>query len=70
MTNENAQTNEAVSTEAAIADTADWRASLPEDIRGAKALESVKDVDSLAKQFLDAQSHIGNSIRITSEEAG
>ena len=70
MSEENAQTNEAVSTEATIAETADWRSSLPEDIRGAKALESVKDVDSLAKQFLDAQSHIGNSIRIPGEEAG
>ena len=70
MSEANAQTNEAVSTEATIADTADWRASLPEDIRGAKAFESVKDVDSLAKQFLDAQSHIGNSIRIPGEEAG
>ncbi len=70
MTNENAQTNEAVSTEASIADTNDWRSSLPEDIRSAKAFDSVKDIASLGKQFLDAQSHIGNSIRIPGEEAG
>jgi hypothetical protein len=49
---------------------ADWRDSLPEDIRGAKGFESIKDIGSLGKQFLDAQSHIGNSIRVPGEDAG
>ena len=50
--------------------TSNWRDSLPEDIRSAKAFDSVKDVASLGKQFLDAQSHIGSSIRIPGEDAG
>ncbi len=68
MSEENAQVAEA--TQADIATTEDWRTSLPDDIRSAKAFDSVKDVGSLAKQFLDAQSHIGNSIRIPGEDAG
>jgi hypothetical protein len=70
MTEETTSTNEAVVTQAVIADTTNWRSSLPEDIRGAKAFDSVKDIASLGKQFLDAQSHIGNSIRIPGEDAG
>jgi hypothetical protein len=35
-----------------------------------KTLADVKDVPSLAKQFVDAQSLLGNSIRIPSEDAG
>lgn len=70
MTEETSTTNEAAATQAVIADTTDWRASLPEDIRGSKVFDSVQDVNSLAKQFMDAQSHIGNSIRIPGEDAG
>ena len=69
MSEENV-TNEAAAVQADINTNDDWRSSLPEDIRGAKAFDSVKDVGSLAKQFLDAQSHIGNSIRIPGEDAG
>ena len=70
MMSEENGTNEATSVQADINTNDDWRSSLPEDIRGAKAFDSVKDVSSLAKQFLDAQSHIGNSIRIPGEDAG
>lgn len=48
----------------------DWRASLPEDIREATSLKDVSDVSSLAKQFVDQQQFLGNSIRIPSAEAG
>ena len=67
MTEETSTTNEAAATQA---NTTDWRSSLPEDIRGSKVFDSVQDVNSLAKQFMDAQSHIGNSIRIPGEDAG
>ncbi len=70
MMSEENGTNEAAAVQADINTNEDWRSSLPEDIRGAKAFDSVKDVSSLAKQFLDAQSHIGNSIRIPGEDAG
>ena len=70
MMSEENVTNEATAVQADINTNDDWRSSLPEDIRGAKAFDSVKDVGSLAKQFLDAQSHIGNSIRIPGEDAG
>lgn len=48
---------------------ADWREALDESIRGSKALENVQDVADLAKQFVNAQGLIGNSIRIPSENA-
>ena len=47
----------------------DWRESLPEDIRGNAALANVKDVGDLANQFVNAQSFLGSSIRIPSENA-
>lgn len=50
--------------------TTNWRDSLPEDIRSSKVFDSVADIASLGKQFIDAQSHIGNSIRIPGEDAG
>ena len=69
MSEENSSTqNEAPAVQADIA--TDWRASLPEDIRSSKVFDNVADVNSLAKQFMDAQSHIGNSIRVPGEDAG
>jgi len=48
-----------------------WRTEhLPEEMQENPAFKDVADVGSLAKQFVDLQSHIGNSIRIPSEEAG
>lgn len=64
------QTAEAAVTDANIAQSEDWRASLPEELRHDKVFDSVKDVASLAKQFKDAQSYMGNSIRIPGEDAG
>ena len=37
----------------------DWRSSIPEEIRGHRSLESIKDVGSLAKSYVNAQSMIG-----------
>lgn len=48
----------------------DWRASLPAELREAPALKDTKDVAGLAKQFIDVQEHLGNSIRIPSKDAG
>jgi hypothetical protein len=53
----------------------EWRAGLPEDIRGEKSFDVVKGKDwteagpAMAKQFLDAQKLIGGSIRIPKEDA-
>ena len=47
-----------------------WRDSLPEEIKDHKGLADVKDVGSLAQQFLDGQQMIGNSIRVPGPEAG
>lgn len=49
---------------------ADWRAGLPDDLKGAPALKDVKDLPSLAKGYVEAQSMIGSSVRIPSKEAG
>lgn len=37
----------------------DWKASLPEEIRDHKSLDSIKDVGGLAKGYLHAQSMVG-----------
>tara|TARA_R110000850_G_scaffold43079_2_gene110233 strand:+ start:759 stop:1586 length:828 start_codon:yes stop_codon:yes gene_type:complete len=39
--------------------TNDWRTAIPEEIRGHKSLETITDVGSLAKSFVNAQSMIG-----------
>ena len=46
----------------------DWRDSLPSDIRN--GLGDVGTVEDLAKGYVNAQSMIGNSIRIPGKEAG
>jgi hypothetical protein len=48
---------------------ADWRTSLPEDLRGAEALKDVKDVAGLAKRFVDTQRLVGDSIRVPKADA-
>jgi hypothetical protein len=37
----------------------DWRSEIPEEIRSHKSLETIQDVGSLAKSFVNAQSMIG-----------
>lgn len=49
---------------------ASWRDTLPEDMRNNPSLLTTKDVPSLAKQFIDQQAHLGNSIRVPSADAG
>jgi hypothetical protein len=39
--------------------TEDWRSLLPEEIKSAKSLESIKTVEDLAKGYVNAQSLIG-----------
>jgi hypothetical protein len=53
----------------------DWRAGLPEDLRGEKSFEVIKGKDwaeagpQMARQFLEAQKLIGGSVRIPKEDA-
>lgn len=51
-TNTNTNTNENKG-------AADWRDSLPADLKGAKSLASIKSVEDLAKGYVNAQSVIG-----------
>ena len=37
----------------------DWRSEIPEEIRGHKSLETIQDIPSLAKSYVNAQSMIG-----------
>ncbi len=55
---------------AAVAPAADWKAGLSEDLRVAPALHDIADVDSLAKQFVDQQAFMGNSLRVPGPDAG
>lgn len=48
----------------------DWKDALPEEHRGAAALKDIKDLGALAKSYLEAQSMLGNSVRLPSKEAG
>lgn len=46
-----------------------WRDALPSELQESASLKDVKDIGSLAQQFVDLQSHLGNSIRVPSEHA-
>lgn len=47
----------------------DWRAALPEELRGAAYLQDVKDLATLVKNYGEAQAYRGQSIRIPSADA-
>lgn len=51
--------NPAVTATATEAAAADWRASLPDDIKTAPSLASIKDIPALAKSYVNAQQLIG-----------
>ena len=51
-------------------DEPNWRDSLSDELKAHKGLADVKDVSSLAQQFIDGQAMIGQSIRIPGPEAG
>ncbi len=46
-----------------------WRDELPEELRDSPTLKDVEDVGSLAKQFVDQASYLGNSLRLPGEDA-
>lgn len=46
-----------------------WRSHLAPEYQEAPQLKDVKDFNSLAKQFIDQQKFLGNSIRIPGEDA-
>jgi len=56
---EQTQVAEAVVEEAEAPSEADWKASLPEDIRENTALHPIQDVPNLAKAYINASSMIG-----------
>jgi hypothetical protein len=51
-------------------DEPNWRDNLSDELKEHKGLTDVKDVSSLAQQFIDGQAMIGQSIRIPGPEAG
>ncbi len=53
----------------ASAPAADWRASLPDDLKGAPSLQDIKDIPSLAKSYVHAQSRMGSSISVPKDDA-
>lgn len=58
-------------TPAATETTTDWRGLLSDDIKSNKALDSFKDINSLAKSYLHGQSLIGKRIaELSPEELG
>ncbi len=57
------------SADVAPGSTVDWRQSIPAELRNEKSLESVKDIPSLVKGYVEAQKYIGGAIRIPGEKA-
>jgi hypothetical protein len=49
--------------------TQDWKAGLPEEIRGEKSLESIKDLPSLAKSYIESQKYIGGAVKMPKADA-
>lgn len=49
--------------------TTDWRAALPEDLKGSKSLERYKDVPSLAKSYLEIERKLGAGFSVPGEKA-
>jgi len=47
-----------------------WREALPPEYRENPALKTIADIPTLTKGYLEAQSRLGNSVRIPSKEAG
>lgn len=46
-----------------------WKETLPPELKDAPSLKDVKDVSSLAKQYVDQQAYLGNAIRIPGPDA-
>lgn len=66
-----AGTGDAGSPEGAKVDTgaSNWRDNLSEEYKTHKSLESYKDLNSLAKSHIEAQSYIGGSVKVPGAEA-
>src|SRR6266550_5917625 len=47
----------------------DWRASLPEELRGEESLKSFKDLPSLAKSFVETKRMVGNAVHMPKADA-
>lgn len=47
-----------------------FKDSLPEDLRSDSSLADIKDIESLAKSYINAQRMLGSSVRIPGEDAG
>ena len=50
--------------------TNDWREALPENVRGWDEAQNADSADAFFKQIGDLRSHLGNSIRVPSDDAG
>ena len=47
----------------------DWRATLPDELKSEKSLESFKGVDALAKSYVEAQKYIGGAVKLPKADA-
>jgi len=48
---------------------ADWRSSLPEDLRAEKTFETIKDIPSLAKSYIEMRKAYGSALHLPGEKA-
>ena len=46
-----------------------WRDSLSEDLKGDSSIQDIKDLDGLVKSYKSAQTMLGSSVRIPSDDA-
>ncbi len=47
----------------------DWKAGIPEDIRGHESLKDFKDAGALAKSYIETKAMVGQSMRLPGPEA-
>jgi len=48
----------------------DWRENLPEELQVNPTIKSTETIESMAKQLVDAQAYMGQSLKIPGEQAG
>lgn len=53
-----------------MADAAEWKSGLPEELKSAPDLKDVPDVATLAKRFIDTKAFVGQSLRPPGADAG
>lgn len=61
--------SETHSADATPGSTNDWRQAIPVELRSEKSLETIKDIPTLVKNYVESQKYIGAAIKLPGEKA-